>query len=198
MLKHRIYLLKCVVLQLGVACAVWGTGATGVAHATPESTSSAAVQQLVQQPRLAGHGQMRFLGLRIYDARLWVGPEFDAQTFGQHRFALELIYHRAFTAKAIAQRSVQEIERQRSLGEKMANRWTSDLARWLPDVQPGDKLIGLYLPGQGMQLWRGEQSLGTINDPELALCFFGIWLSPQTSEPGLRSGLLAGLARAVP
>ncbi|WP_312426396.1 chalcone isomerase family protein [Comamonas jiangduensis] len=198
MLKHRIYSLKCVLLQWSVACAVWGAVPTGVAHATPETAPSAAVQQAVLQPRLAGQGQMRFLGLRIYDALLWVGPEFDAQAFGQHRLALELIYHRAFTGQAIAQRSVQEMQRQRRLGEELAHRWTQELAQWLPDVQPGDKLTGLYLPGQGMQLWRGGQPLGTVNDPELARYFFGIWLSPQTSEPGLRSALLAGLGRVAP
>lgn len=164
----------------------------------PEIIPSAAVHQAVLQPRLAGQGPMRFLGLRIYDARLWVGPEFDAQAFGQHRLALELIYHRAFTGKAIAQRSVQEMQRQRSLGKELADRWTQELAQWLPDVQPGDKLTGLHLPGQGMQLWRGGQLLGTIHDPELARYFFGIWLSPQTSEPGLRSALLSGLGRAAP
>ena len=198
MLKHIIYSLKCVLLQSGVACAVWGAGATGVAHAMPEPTPSAVIQQVVLQPRLAGQGQMRFLGLRIYDAFLWVGPEFDAQAFGQHQLALELIYHRVFTGKAIAQRSVQEMQRQRSLGEELLNNWTQELSQWLPDVQPGDKLTGLYMPGQGMQLWRRGQSLGAINDPELARYFFGIWLSPKTSEPSLRNALLAGLGRAAP
>src|SRR5690606_38286318 len=128
----------------------------------------------------------------------WLGREFDAQTFGQHQLALELIYHRAVTGKAIAQRSVQEMQRQGSLGEELVNSWTQELAQWLPDVQPGDKLTGLYMPGQGMQLWRGGQSLGAINHPELARYFFGIWLSPRTSEPGLRNALLAGLGRAAP
>lgn len=185
-------------LQWGVACAVLGVGGSVLAQPLPDIAPPASVQQVLTQPRLVGHGKMRFFGLRIYDALLWVGPEFEAQAFAQHPLALELIYHRAFKGQAIAERSVQEMQRQRSLDEALVQRWTQALAQWLPDVQPGDRLTGVYLPGQGMQLWRGDQALGSIDDPELARYFFGIWLSPKTSEPSLRSDLLAGLAKGVP
>ena len=72
------------------------------------------------------------------------------------------------------------------------------LAAVLPDVQPGERLAGLYQPGLGMRLWRGQQALGAIDDAELARRFFGIWLSPRTSEPGLRSALLARKPGAGP
>jgi hypothetical protein len=49
-----------------------------------------------------------------------------------------------------------------------------------------------------MRLWRGPQALGLIDDAELARRFFGIWLSPRTSEPGLRSALLARKPKAGP
>lgn len=141
---------------------------------------------------------MRFLGLRIYDARLWAGPQFKAADFGDHPLALELTYHRPFKGTAIAQRSIDEIERQGELAPALAQRWQNALAALLPDVQPGDRLTGLYQPGQGMRFWRGEQPLGTIDDAELARRFFAIWLSPRTSEPGLRSALLARQPGAGP
>ena len=141
---------------------------------------------------------MRFLGLRIYDARLWAGPQFEAADFGAHPLALELSYHRAFAGAAIAQRAIDEIERQGELTPAQAQRWRNALAAMLPDVQPGERLTGLYQPGQGMRLWRGQQALGAIDDAELARRFFGIWLSPRTSEPGLRSALLARKPGAMP
>ena len=49
-----------------------------------------------------------------------------------------------------------------------------------------------------MQLWRGEQLLGTTDDAELAQRFFAIWLSPRTSEPGLRNALLARRSESGP
>ncbi|MEZ5664362.1 MAG: chalcone isomerase family protein [Burkholderiaceae bacterium] len=155
------------------------------------SAPPAFVDQALTGATLAGEGQLRFLGLRIYDARLWVGPRFQAATFDAHPLALELTYHRAFTGQAIAERSLQEMERQGDLVPAMARQWQAQLATLLPDVQSGDRLTGLYQPGQGMRLWLGAQALGAIADVELARRFFGIWLSPQTSEPGLRRALLA-------
>lgn len=157
-----------------------------------------ALRQTTGPLLLAGQGQMRFLGLRIYDARLWVGSEFEVQRFEAHPLALELTYHRAFSAQAIAERSVQEMAHQRALTPEQIARWTAQLAQWLPDVQAGDQLTGVHLPGQGMQLWQGGQPLQTLADAELARYFFGIWLSPQTSQPQLRSALLAGLPRGAP
>lgn len=155
-----------------------------------------ALQALPIQERLtlAGEGQMRFLGVAIYDARLWVDARFAPARFDAHPLALELRYHRAFSAAAIARRSLTEMQRQRKLAPELAQRWERMLAQLLPDVQPGDRLLGVYLPGEGMQLWRGAQLLGTLREPELAHLFFGIWLSPQTSEPSLRAALLARVA----
>ena len=147
-------------------------------------------RQALPEAVLWGQGQMRFLGLRIYDARLWVEPRFEAADFDAYPLALELTYHRAFTGAAIAQRSIEEIQRQGDLAPMQAQRWLKALAAVLPDVQPGDRLTGIYQPGRGMRLWRGGELLGTIDDAELARRFFGIWLSPRTSEPGLRSALL--------
>lgn len=78
-----------------------------------------------------------------------------------------------------------------SVPPTQAQRWQQRLAEVLPDVQPGDRLTGLYQPCQGMRLWLGNQELAAIDDAELARLFFGIWLAPQTSEPALRSALLA-------
>ena len=148
--------------------------------------------------QLAGQGTLRFLGFEVYRARLWVRPGFDAADYAAHPLALELTYHRAFTGAAIARRSIEEIQRQTALAPAQAERWQQQLATLLPDVQPGDRLTGLYLPQQGMRLWRGSQALGAIGDAELARLFFGIWLSPRTSEPGLRSALLARQPGAGP
>ena len=178
--------------RVGVLAVALGAA---VASATAAADGAAAppsfVQQALPAAALLGQGQMRFLGLRIYDARLWVGPQFKAADFGDHPLALELKYHRAFKGAAIAQRSIDEIRRQGELAPALAQHWQKALTALLPDVQPGDRLTGLYQPGQGMQLWRGELLLGSIDDAELARSFFAIWLSPRTSEPSLRSALLA-------
>lgn len=183
-------LARAGVLAVAVVMVVAGAAIPAAAVDDPAAPPSF-VQQALPAAALLGQGQMRFLGLRIYDARLWVGPQFKAADFGDHPLALELKYHRAFKGTAIAQRSIEEIRRQGELAPALAQRWQKVLTALLPDVQPGDRLTGLYQPGQGMQLWRGELLLGSIDDAELARSFFAIWLSPRTSEPGLRSALLA-------
>ncbi len=192
-LKHLVQ-ASMLTMVVVVANAAANPGAV----AQDASTPPAFIQQVLPEATLWGQGQLRFFGLRIYDARLWASPRFEAANFGAHPLALELIYHRAFTSAAIAQRSIDEIERQGELTPEQSQRWQKALAAVLPDVQPGERLTGLYQPGQFMRLWRGQQALGSIDDAELARRFFGIWLSPQTSEPRLRSALLARKPGMVP
>lgn len=187
-MRYRLFLF---IKRMGgahlLSAALVVTGAVAQESAAPPDL----VHTALPSAQLWGQGQMRFLGLRIYDARLWAGPQFEAAQFSIHPLALELSYRRAFTSAAIAQRSIDEIARQGDLAPAQAEIWLQALRAVLPDVQPGDRLTGLYQPGQGLRLWRGNQLLGGINDAELARRFFGIWLSPHTSEPGLRSALLA-------
>ena len=145
----------------------------------------------------AGSGELRFLGLSIYQARLWVSPRFDASDFGAHPLALELTYQRAFSAEAIAKRSLEEMRRIGSFTEVQATRWQQALQAALPDVQPGDRLVGLYQPGTGATFQLRGRTVGTVADPAFARLFFGIWLSPLTSEPQLRAALLGTRAQAL-
>ena len=141
--------------------------------------------------RLAGQGTMRFLGFEVYRARLWVGPGFDAAHYGDQPLALELTYHRSFSASDIAKRSLEEMRRVGSFTPQQAARWQRALQAALPDVKPGDRLLGLHHPSTGAVFKMAGRVVGEVADAEFSRLFFGIWLSPQTSEPGLRQELLA-------
>ncbi|QHE88789.1 chalcone isomerase family protein [Hydrogenophaga sp. BPS33] len=193
-LLNRLARARVLAIAVALACAAAAPDAVAQDPVAPP----AFVRQALPEVTLWGQGQLRFLGLRIYDARLWARHGFEAADFGAHALALELTYHRSFTGASIAQRSIEEIERQGELAPAQAQLWLKALAALLPDVQPGDRLTGLYQPGQGMRLWRGQQALGAIDEAELARRFVGIWLSPRTSEPGLRSALLARKPGAGP
>jgi hypothetical protein len=58
----------------------------------------------------------------------------------------------------------------------------------------GDRITGLHQPGLGARFWFNGQLRGAVADPEFSRLFFGIWLAETTSEPTLRSALLAGAA----
>ena len=143
--------------------------------------------------RLAGQGLLRFWGLEVYQASLWVGPGFRPESFASQPFALELEYRRAFKAGAIAERSIQEMRRLGTFSDSQAQRWQRALQAALPDVRPGDRIVGLHRPGLGARFEQGGRLLGEVADPEFARLFFAIWLSPATSEPTLREALLAGV-----
>lgn len=141
---------------------------------------------------LAGSGgRLRYFGLSVYDAGLWAGPGFNANSYASQRFALSLVYLRAFSGKEIAQRSMQEIRRVATLPAEIELTWLDTLQTILPAVAPGERLTGLHGPGS-LALWHQGRALATVNDAQLAARFFGIWLDPATSEPRLRIALLAG------
>ena len=52
-------------------------------------------QRHEQIARLQGAGRLAFLGLAVYDIRLWVGEGFSAETFAQRPLAIEIEYARS-------------------------------------------------------------------------------------------------------
>ena len=194
-MKHT--LLLC----LAVFCtpAAWAQPST--ANDAPAATASA--QRSEARPELAsalpqaqriGTGRLTVWGFQVYDARLWAQPGFRAANFDRAPLALELSYLRAFKAEEVAERSIKEMRRSQPVSDAQASRWIADLLRVIPDVRTGDRVMGVHQPGVGAAFWVNGKNTGEIQDAEFARLFFGIWLSPNTSEPKLRDALLAGAA----
>lgn len=141
----------------------------------------------------AGSARMRFFGLNIYDARLWVAPGFKSASYQQYPFALELVYLRSLSGRAIAQRSLDEMRRGGTLATEVAARWLAAMQAAFPDVKTDDRITGMHIPGQGAKFWFNGQPQPSIDDAEFSRLFYGIWLADHTSEPRLRAELLSGL-----
>lgn len=156
------------------------------ATATPQPPAELGHSQV----RLQGSGVMRFFGLRVYEARLWVKSALDVNAYASSEFALELVYDRRLEGKAIAERSVAEMRRIGEFDEAKAKGWLDLMSRAFPDVEAGDRLLGTN-DGQGQVRFfhNGKLTAQTI-DAEYARLFFGIWLSPRTSAPALRESIL--------
>ena len=78
-----------------------------------------------------------------------------------------------------------------SVSDAQATRWLEVMGRLFPDVKDGDHIAGLHLPGEGARFTLNDRPLGEVPDADFARLFFGIWLSPATSEPQMRSQLLS-------
>lgn len=137
-----------------------------------------------------GPARMRFFGLDIYDARLWAPPGFKPSDYAQSPLALELTYFRNLSGRAIAERSLKEMQRQGPISAEQEKTWLAAMLQAFPDVKSGDRIVGAHTPGTGARFWHNGQARATVRDVDFSRTFFGIWLSDATSEPQLRARLL--------
>ena len=172
----------------------WALPLAALAQAPAASPLPAEAGVVLPGAQAAGTARMRFLGFGIYDATLWVTPGFRAGSYAQHAHALDLAYLRALDGPAIAERSLTEMQRLGPIAPKQAQSWLAAMTAAFPDVKAGDRLTGLHTPGVGARFWFNGQPRRAVPDPEFSRRFFGIWLADATSEPTLRSQLLAGTA----
>lgn len=153
--------------------------------ALPERLASA-----VPSAQLLGQGRLRYFGFHVYDARLWGEPSFEPDRYGQHPFALELTYARAFAGRDIAERSLQEMRRGGPIDASLADRWLQAMTEAFPDVAAGDRLLGVHTPGRGAVFHHNAGPARRIDDAAFSERFFGIWLASWTSDARLRDALM--------
>lgn len=144
------------------------------------------VRALAPGWRMLGSGEARFVGLRLYDASLWVSGQAwsDSQPY-----ALVLTYARGFSRSTLVSTSLDEMRRLGAGDEAALLRWKADLERVFPDVAEGETLVGVNLPGRGAAFYHQGRLTGEVTDPDFARTFFAIWLDRRTRVPALRARL---------
>ena len=172
------------VLTLALALLFWS--------APGSASPSAQLDEL----RLVGSGEMRWLGMDIYAARLLNSAgRYDGGTI-TGPMALEITYRRNISRERLVSTTEREWRRLgRELG--LAGRphvqgWLRELGTIWPDVAPGDRIIALVEPGGQTRFYGNAGLLGAVADPEFGPAFLGIWLHPETRAAELRAGLLGG------
>ena len=194
--RHKLMAtLSAITLTIG-----WSAHTLASSLADPPSLHAvkappAELQDVLPKASLIGQARMSAWGFQIYDARLWSPAGFNAGNFASQPLALELVYLRDFRAADIVERSLKEMRRSASLSAAQAQQWTAEMLRVFPHVKAGDRVLFLHRPGISASFWLNGRPVGEIADPEFARLFFGIWLSPQTSEPAMRLALLGSTAR---
>lgn len=177
---------------LMVLCTMHGAAAAQSTTARP-----AEVGEKISDARSVGSTRLKVFGFQIYDARLWAQPGFEAQAYAKSTFALEINYLRKFDNDAVAERSIQEMRKLGTMTDAQAAQWLAQMRGIFPDIVKGDRLVGIHLPGVGAEFTFNGKPVGQIKEPEFAKLFFGIWLSPQTSEPQMRRELLGSNSGTV-
>lgn len=149
------------------------------------------LERALGEARPAGSGRLTWFGLHVYDARLFVpAAGFDARRYAEQPFALELTYARRLSGRAIAERSEAEMARLGLGSAEQRARWLQAMAALFPDVEAGQRLAGVHMPGRGTEFHLDGRLLGRIDDPAFGPAFFAIWLDARTPAPDLRASLL--------
>lgn len=143
------------------------------------------------QARIAGQGAFSWFGMKIYDARLWVG---DAGYAPGAPFALELRYARSLSGARIADASDDQMEKNGAGTSSQRATWLREMRAIFPDVKEGSTITGVFLPGGTVRFHLDGKALGTIAEPGFAQAFAGIWLGRATTAPRLRESLLKDAA----
>jgi len=146
------------------------------------------LSDVIAAPKPYGVATLTWLFLTAYEASLWT----DAPVWSKDStFALVIVYRMSFTREELVERTVEEMARlSPQLDAAARDRVSRALGKAFPDVKSGDRITALHIPGRPVSFFHNGAPTSQIADTDFADPFFGIWLSPQTSEPSVRAGLL--------
>ncbi|MDI7776266.1 hypothetical protein [Asticcacaulis sp. EMRT-3] len=146
----------------------------------------------VPQPEKVGTGRLNIVMMPILDVTLFA-PQ--AHWRPDAPFALQVTFLRPLQGHKLAGHALDEMRHIGLDGDPHLNVWGQKLSAVLPDVTRGDVLTGVRDAAGGTSFFMGAERLGHFADPSFSDAFFGICLSPRTSQPALRREVL-GLERA--
>lgn len=155
------------------------------AVAVPKLPAAVAAEYPSLKP--LGEGRLRWFGLHVYDASVWVP---GAAWSPDELFALEIRYSMNIKGRELSLTSIKEMKKLGYTDPGKLKRWEEAMDRVFPDIADGDFLVGVSIPGKEARFYGRKGLVGVVADPEFARAFFGIWLSEKTSEPALRAQML--------
>ena len=159
--------------------------APAISHA--ESQVATYIQAQTKTPiAVVGSGTYRKFGFSVYRATLWAA---DGAWDPQKPYALELRYLRNVSKDTLVDTVMDDIRSQNVADNDTLTQWQTTLIGVLPDVNDGDVLTGLCLPGKKSLLFLNGKPIATITDTAFSKAFFDVWLGDQADED-LRKKLL--------
>jgi len=159
----------------------------GLLMASPAIAAPQEVSSVIHAATPYGTGKYSVLFITAYDTELWT----DAHPWSMDApFALTLRYHMGFSSSYLISRTLREMQHvDPRLSDADVARYRKAMAFFAP-ASSGDAMTMLYQPGQPVRFFKNGAPTGEVSEPGFAQDFFGVWLSPETSEPDLRKSLL--------
>lgn len=142
--------------------------------------------------RRVGAGELRWLGLPIYDASLWTTSGRYSGFGPGETVALSLWYGRSFRRDellGITERAWKKLGRPAAVQRE---RWLAELRSEWSDVTPGDNVTTIVIPGGPTRFYDQRGLFAQVDDPAFGPAFLAIWLDPRSVVSDLRRQLLGG------
>ena len=151
------------------------------------SVTSANTSTGTSQFKTVGKAEMRWLLFPLYQIELKTPDgRYQANRYPQ---VLDIMYRRTIEKQHLLTATNQQWQR---LGLPQAKReqWIAQLNKVWPSVKAGDTLsFQLNADGKNTFVHNGR-NIGGVSDTQFGESFLAIWLSPKTSQPGIRQRLI--------
>ncbi len=143
--------------------------------------------QAASELEKVGEARLKVMFWSVYDSRLYA--EDGIYQPGKRPLKLEIEYLRDIRAEDLVKRTGKEWD---DLGVTQARQdeWMDKLLTLWPDVSKNDVLTLELDADNHATFYRNDELLGTIEDGDFGQNFIDIWLSPDTSRPGIRLALI--------
>ncbi len=149
------------------ALALW------VAAATPIAAQSKVVTSVLPGAELRGTATLRFLGLPLYQARLFT-PRAAPLDWGQD-FGIELTYLRTLTQYDLVEATLREFKRTGG-----ALPLEAQLNACFKAVAKGDRYLAITDGDDKIGFWRNGARSCTLSHPQIKRRFMGIFVGENT------------------
>ena len=134
-----------------------------------------------------GKGRHSWFGVHMYDATLWV---VGATWSFDEPHAIELEAGRSIASASLTSAAIDEMRGLNVGTAAERDRWTAELARVMPPIRKGDRLVVFTVPVGKTMVYFNDAEYGEIDDPSFGQALFKIWLDPHSRNQPLRRKLL--------
>lgn len=142
--------------------------------------------------RKVGGGELRWLGVSIYDASLWTTTGRYTGFGAGDTVALSLWYQRAFSRAELVRITDVAWRKLGQPSDAQRQRWLAELTRSWTDVAPGQNVTTVVVPGGPTRFYDQRGRFAQVDDPAFGPAFLAIWLDPRSVVGDLRLQLLGG------
>ncbi|MEX0277864.1 MAG: hypothetical protein AB3N19_10125 [Ruegeria sp.] len=139
----------------------------------PGGLAASPLSDELKDPQLLGSATFRYLGLPIYDAKLYTpgGTQFS----WSEDFGLQLTYRKNLKQKALVESTLDEIKRQGNQAPTQAQ-----LEQCFKAVSKGDSYLAISEGPNKVGFWRNGVNTCTLSNPGIKQAFMSIFLGNNT------------------